>query len=249
MLCVCVRWGGVYSKFFHLRAGVRQGGLLSPTLFAIYMDVLINRLRNCGVGCRLLDIFYGCLLYADDIVLLTHSVNSMRVMLAVCDKFAADFDIKFNSSKSVAMRVGVRFDVQCATRTLTGGDLEFVKSIKYLGIYVTAAKQFKCTLEHVKIKFFRTFNSVYSKSKGAHSELVSVELLKSYCLPFLLYASEAIPLSKTAVNMLDNWVNVALYKIFGVSSSNTNSMRQYLDLPKLHVLIEMRKVKFMKNCI
>ena len=164
----------------------------------------------------LLDIFYGCLLYADDIVLLTHSVNSMRVMLAVCDKFAADFDIKFNSSKSVAMRVGVRFDVQCAPLTLTGGDLEFVKSIKYLGIYVTAAKQFKCTLEHVKINFFRTFNSVYSKSKGAHSELVSVELLKSYCLPFLLYASEAIPLSKTAVNMLDNCVNVALYKIFGV---------------------------------
>ena len=82
----------VYSRSFHIRAGVRQGGLLSPTLFAIYMDVLINRLRNCGVGCRLLDIFYGCLLYADDIVLLTHSVNSMRVMLAVCDKFVADFD-------------------------------------------------------------------------------------------------------------------------------------------------------------
>ena len=98
----------------------------------------------------------------------------------------------------------------------------------------------------MKINFFRTFNSVYSKSKEAHSELVSVELLKS-CLPFLLYASEAIPLSKTAVNMLDNCVNVALYKIFGVSSSNTNSMRQYLDLPKLHVLIEMRKVKFMEK--
>jgi hypothetical protein len=75
------------------------------------MDVLINSLRNCGVGCRLLDLFYGCLLYADDIVLLTHSVNSMRIMLAVCDKFAADFDIKFKSSKSVAMRVGARFSV------------------------------------------------------------------------------------------------------------------------------------------
>ena len=60
-----------------------------------------------------------------------------------------------------------------------------------------------------------------------------------------MYASEATPLSKTTDNMLDNCVNVALYTIFGVSSSNTNSsMRQYLDLPKLHVLIEMRKVKF-----
>ena len=48
-----------------------------------------------------------------------------------------------------------------------------------------------------------------------------------------MHPAEAIPLSKTAVNMLDNCLNVALYKIFGVSSSNTNSMRQYLDLPKI----------------
>jgi len=42
---------------------VRQGGVLSPVVFAIYMDVLIVRLRNAGYGCRLLNEFYGCLLY------------------------------------------------------------------------------------------------------------------------------------------------------------------------------------------
>ena len=218
---------------------------MSPTLFAIYMDVLISRLRKCGVGCRLLDTFYGCLLYADDIVLLTHSVNAMRVMLEVCDKFAIDFDVKFNSSKSVAMRVGDRYHVDCAPLTLTGGDLQFVKSIKYLGIYITAAKHFKCTFEHVKVKFFRSFNAIYSKSKGAHSELVSVELLKSYCLPFLLYASEVIPVSKSTVNRLDNCINVAIYRIFGVTSNNVWDVRRYLDLPLLQDAIEIRRVKFM----
>ena len=247
---VCVRWGGVYSYYFQIRAGVRQGGLLSPTLFAIYMDVLISRLRKCGVGCRLLDVFYGCLLYADDIVLLTHSVNAMRVMLDVCDKFAVDFDIKFNSSKSVAMRVGDRFDAACVPLTLSGGDLQFVKSLKYLGICVVAAKYFKCSLEHVKLKFFRTFNAIYCKSKGANSELVSVELLKSYCLPFMLYASEVIPITKSTVNMLNNCVNVALYRIFGVCSSNALIIRQYLDLPMLQQVIESRRLKFMdKMCL
>jgi len=242
---VCVRWEGMFSYFFQITAGVRQGGLLSPTLFAIYMDVLISRLRKCGVGCRLLDTFYGCLLYADDIVLLTHSVNAMRVMLEVCDKFAIDFDVKFNSSKSVAMRVGDRYHVDCAPLTLTGGDLQFVKSIKYLGIYITAAKHFKCTFEHVKVKFFRSFNAIYSRSKGAHSELVSVELLKSYCLPFLLYASEVIPVSKSTVNRLDNCINVAIYRIFGVTSNNVWDVRRYLDLPLLQDAIEIRRVKFM----
>ena len=79
------------------------------------MDVLINKLRRLGLGCRLYDNFYGCLIYADDIVLLSHSVNSMQHMLHVCDLFAFEFDVKFNSTKSVAMRCGPRYDVVCAS--------------------------------------------------------------------------------------------------------------------------------------
>ena len=172
-------------------------------------------------------------------------MTAMRVMLAICDKFAIDFDLKFNTSKSVAMRVGNRFDVTCAPLTLSGGILQFAKSIKYLGICVMAAKTFKCSFEQVKAKFFRTFNAIYSRSKWANSELVSVQLLKSYCLPFMLYATEAIPLSRSSVNMLDNCVNVALHRIFGVSSSNANIIRQYVDLPLLQITIEKRRLKFL----
>ena len=71
------------SFWFQIYAGVRQGGVLSPVLFAIYMDVLIVRLRDAGYGCRLLNEFYGCMLYADDILLLAHSQNAMRHMLRV----------------------------------------------------------------------------------------------------------------------------------------------------------------------
>jgi len=63
----CVRWDGVYSYWFYISAGVRQGGILSPMLFAIYMDPLIRKLRHLGVGCRIDGCFYGCLCYADDI--------------------------------------------------------------------------------------------------------------------------------------------------------------------------------------
>ena len=44
---------------FTISAGVRQGGLLSPLLFAVYMDVLINRLQNAGIGCKLAQRFLG----------------------------------------------------------------------------------------------------------------------------------------------------------------------------------------------
>jgi len=44
----------------------------------VLLDVLMVKLRNAGYGCCLLNEFYGCLLYADDILLLAHSLNAMR---------------------------------------------------------------------------------------------------------------------------------------------------------------------------
>ena len=61
---VCVRWGGALSFWYRITAGVRQGGILSPLLLALYMDPLIMRLRGLDLGCKLFK-YYGCLLYAN----------------------------------------------------------------------------------------------------------------------------------------------------------------------------------------
>jgi len=117
---------------FHLR----QGDILLPVLFAIYMDTLIKRLGSSGLDCKVADKYYGCLVYADDILLLSYrpTASAMRVMLEICDAFAVDFDLKFNNSKSVAIRIGKRCNVQCAPFVLSGGELKFVNEMKYLGV-------------------------------------------------------------------------------------------------------------------
>ena len=126
--------GGLNAKSLKVASMVSVYiGLISPLLFAVYMDVLIKRLRDAGFGCKLAEKFFGCLLYADDIVLLAHSLNAIRQMLRICEEFASDFDMKFNSSKSVAMRIGDRFKVKCEPLILDGSELQFVESMKYLG--------------------------------------------------------------------------------------------------------------------
>ena len=62
---------GEFSELFRSLLGCKQGGVLSPRLFTIYMRKLIDRLDTLGLGFMLYEILLNCLLYADDIALLS----------------------------------------------------------------------------------------------------------------------------------------------------------------------------------
>jgi len=72
MKCSVLR-NNVFGDIFAVNCGVRQGGVLSPILFSIYVDDLIGELRNSGYGIYIGRLFVGCILYADDILLLSSS--------------------------------------------------------------------------------------------------------------------------------------------------------------------------------
>ena len=64
---VRVKWEKTLSPVFSSTNGVKQGGVLSPILFSIYIDELLDRLRQSGYGCHIGNIFLGAVAYADDI--------------------------------------------------------------------------------------------------------------------------------------------------------------------------------------
>ena len=64
-----VIWNSVVGVPFEIKCGVRQGGIISPLLCAVYVDDLIDDLRKCGYGLYIGSVFTGALLYADDIAL------------------------------------------------------------------------------------------------------------------------------------------------------------------------------------
>ena len=67
----------------------------------------------------------------------------MHMMLRVCDKFADDFDMKFNCGKSFAMRIGKRFNEKCVSLQVDNKDIVYVKELKYLGVLVSAGLFFE----------------------------------------------------------------------------------------------------------
>jgi len=60
--CVAiVRWNTCLSMCFSLICGVRQGGVLSPVLFAVYIGDLIVKLTKANLGCCIGNVSFGCL--------------------------------------------------------------------------------------------------------------------------------------------------------------------------------------------
>ena len=70
------------------------------TLFSIYVDDLLLLLSKAGVGCYIGPNFVGALAYADDIVLIAPTPTALRRLLVICENYARDFCISFNSLKT-----------------------------------------------------------------------------------------------------------------------------------------------------
>ena len=98
-----VLWGNLLSNSFQVSNGVRQGGILSPYLFNVYMDDLSNRLNKLKIRCSLGDLFINHLMYADDLVLISPSTRGLNCLIEECQRYGLEFDILFNSSKSAVM--------------------------------------------------------------------------------------------------------------------------------------------------
>ena len=80
-----VSWNGNFSHSFNVENGVRQGGIVSPVLFCVYLDGLLQQLCNSGVGCYIGKVYVGALAYADDVALLAPTPSAI---CADCLRFA-----------------------------------------------------------------------------------------------------------------------------------------------------------------
>ncbi|KAI3385219.1 hypothetical protein SNEBB_001120, partial [Seison nebaliae] len=73
-----VKWNNSFSNNFPLKNGVKQGGVLSPMLFAAYLDPLLNNIHNSKQGCHMGNICANAFAYADDIVVLSPTCSGLR---------------------------------------------------------------------------------------------------------------------------------------------------------------------------
>jgi hypothetical protein len=95
-----------FSRLFKLFRGVKQGGVLSGSLFNFFINELIELCCNANIGAKFIDIIVCILIFCDDICLLSDSIEEMQVLLKLCEEFANKWGIEFNLEKCKYMVFG-----------------------------------------------------------------------------------------------------------------------------------------------
>jgi len=104
----CVKWDSLLSCMFQLTRGIRQGGVLSPYLIALYVDDILAIVVKRRSGCFYQCVCVSIVMYADDILLLSPSVTVVQELLCVCENVLGSLDLSSNPKKSVCTRTGPR---------------------------------------------------------------------------------------------------------------------------------------------
>ena len=241
-----VKWANAYSGEFSVKNGVKQGGVISPLLYCIYIDGLIKELVNSEVGCYMGGVYAGIFMFADDLKLLAPSVRALHIMLNICLDYAARFDVLFND-KSQLIIFKANNDIPNPDIFINNVKLNAVTSVNHLGhtlhsnIFVSDSN--KCVND-----FHVQFNAFMGDFKHLSSE-IKQKLFISYCTAF--YGSQFLPVyDSNCMNSLHVAWRRAMRKVWCLPRLTHNNLLPLIaDVLPPELMFEKRSIKFINKII
>ena len=210
-----VRWNASFSSSikFNVSNRVRQGGVISPILFTIYIDELLKRLLQSGIGYYFDHHFCGAFCYADDIVLLAPSPAALRHLLASCEQFSSEFHLVFNASKTqpICFRRFTNRHIRISSFHFFDEQLNFSDSVLHLGRILTYSLYDDEDIKRATADMCRKTNCMIHLFSSCGPKVLT-KLFESYCLS--LYGCVTWTINNHQLKALEVAFNNILRKIW-----------------------------------
>ena len=163
----CVQINRTKSEWFKVNCGLKQGCLLSPLLFNLYLNDLIKELKGQNMGITMDIDKLSIIAYADDIALLASSADELQELLNALEIWCSNNQMTVNASKSQVMhfRRLSKMKTQCLFKY---GDnyLDVVSEYKYLGLYLSESLDMNFTAKNVASAANRSLGLLIAKNKA-----------------------------------------------------------------------------------
>lgn len=233
--------------------GVKQGGPLSPKLFALYVNDMIREVIEAEVVCKIGHVQTGILLYADDTVVCTNNIKDQNHALEIISRYCMKHEIMINVGKTKYM-IFNESQLRGGSKEIRIGPstVEQVTKFKYLGCWIEANLQNK---EHIKSRKQAVLAAATKLRKlGLNSKEMSMEvkkfLFETYCRSTAQYGLACGYNTINDIRELMVLDNKIIKAAFGLTKYHSTSMLlNAIKIKPLDKLIKIRKMQMINQLL
>ena len=198
----CVRVNRNVSDYFNVDVGLRQGCVMSPWLFNVFMDSVIRRMDRVGKGAEVREQGgdnwdVSLLLFADDTVLVSDTGEGLEGLVTDFERICTERGLKINPKKSKVMwlknerREDIDELMEWPGVQLEGQWLERVHNFRYLGMDIGDEGDMNAEINHRIAEGMKGLGGLKEIWKrGSLTREVKLRMFESICIPAVLYGCE-----------------------------------------------------------
>ena len=188
----CIKSNGFLSEAFECKSGVKQGDVMSPNLFNIFINDLPLIFSDDTDSPKLNQLFVHCLMYADDLVLLSLTEDGLQNKLDKLHKYCCDWALNINVKKTQVMAMtSSKVDTPCRNMNIGDSKLQWVHTYKYLGILISSNGNFVNSSENLCVRGWKAFFKIKAALKDVDVfPALKLKLFDALIRPVICYNSE-----------------------------------------------------------
>jgi hypothetical protein len=244
-----VRLGGELGRSFLVTAGVRQGCVIAPTLFNVFIDHVLRAALarmppevSCGIQIRprvggkitepndgdVLVERLAFLLYADDLALISHDRSALIALLNMVDVVSQEHGLHINAAKTEIVNFNSDVAGDGANThpviSVAGGSVTESDEFRYLGAYQCATQGSAKEIDHRNARVLATMGSLNGIWSSNMSLSAKMRVYKVFVLPHFTYGCEAWSATQVETTKLAHTHNHCLRRILGVKLAERRTL-------------------------